>query len=64
MFALDARHGLPTLWVPEGTKTFVFTKVRLVFLIVWVIALVMLVYKIVKSWPEIRQGLAKLRKAT
>jgi len=64
LLALDHRKGLPTLWVPEGTKTFVFTQIRVVFLIVWALALVLLAYKIVKSWPFIRQGLARLRKAT
>ena len=54
LLALRNRAALPRLLTPEGTKVFVFTRVDIVLWVVWVFALTLLLWKLVKTWPQIR----------
>jgi hypothetical protein len=59
--ALEHRHALPKLLTPDSTKTFEFTKLKLVFWIVWVLALVVLAIKGVHVFPRVRKLLQERR---
>jgi hypothetical protein len=59
--ALDHRNALPKLLTPDSTRTFEFTKVKVVFWIVWGLALVMLALKGVQVFPRAREALRARR---
>jgi hypothetical protein len=59
--ALEHRNALPKLLTPDSTKTFEFTRTKLVFWIVWVFALVVLLIKGVHVFPRVRQVLRERR---
>lgn len=61
--ALHHRHALPTKLTPDGTREFVFRWTPHVLWIVWVFALLMLVIKLVHSWPKIRAWMQRRRSA-
>jgi hypothetical protein len=59
--ALEHRNALPKLLTPDSTKSFEFTRTKLVFWIVWVLALVVLLIKGVHVFPRVRQVLRERR---
>ncbi|MBI2390296.1 MAG: CPBP family intramembrane metalloprotease [Deltaproteobacteria bacterium] len=61
--ALHHRHALPTKLTPDGTREFVFKWTPHVLWIVWVFALLMLLIKLVHSWPKIRAWMQQRRGA-
>ncbi len=56
LLALDRRHALPTFITPDGTKTFVFTQLHLVFWVVWGAAILLLALTAVRRRKAISAG--------
>ncbi len=52
--ALHHRNALPKLLVPWGTKEYIFKYTLHALWIVWAFAILMMLVKLVRSWPTIR----------
>ncbi len=59
--ALEHRGALPKLLTPDSKVVFEFTRLKLVFWIVWVFALIVLAIKGVQLFPRARQALRQRR---
>ena len=61
--ALDHRKALPTFLTPDSKRTFVFHHVQTVFWVVWALAILLLLIKLVRSRAQIAEGWRRFRRA-
>jgi hypothetical protein len=62
VLALDRRHGLPSQLTPTSDRLLAFPNARVIVLVAWALALVVLAAKVRRSWPQLTAFVRRLRK--